>query len=597
MEEVVAWYESVAADCETRAGRLHRRIHAIGSIRLLLVVAAVAVIWNIWGSDWLTLLGTALAFAAPFTVLLIYHDKLSVAKEREEIRLNLCSNELKAIAYDFSAFDGAAERTCAEHPFAADLDLFGDHSIFRSLNRTVTLMGKELLAEWLENPLTGKAAILQRQAAVRELSSMTSLRHDFFVEGSMSHGKKGDADLLSRLANMPKVFSRHSFWLWAARTVPCVWIIIIAGTAVGYLPASAIGLAIALSGMPAYCRIKDLNVLHNAVGRMERILGTYAGLMKIVERTELASPLAQELRNRLTSNGITASKAVKRLSTHIGMLDQRGTFTGVIFNLFTLREISAAINIEKWNSSHGTFVSAWFEALAEFDALSSLAGFAFNHPDYIYPEIADTYFTISGKGLGHPLIPRESCVGNDISITRPPAFLIVTGANMAGKSTWLRTIGVNFVLAATGAPVCADSLTLYPAGLATSLRTSDSLAGSESYFFAELKRLKTIIEALQNGESLFIILDEILKGTNSVDKQKGSLALIRQFVGMNACGIIATHDLALGSLADEFPGLIRNYRFEAEVCDDRLTFDYLLREGIACNMNASFLMTKMGITL
>jgi DNA mismatch repair ATPase MutS len=242
-------------------------------------------------------------------------------------------------------------------------------------------------------------------------------------------------------------------------------------------------------------------------------------------------------------------------------------------------------------------VSQWFDALATFDALCSLAGFAFNHPDYIYPEIADKYFTISGEKLGHPLIPRQSCVRNDICIDRPPALLIITGANMAGKSTWLRTVGVNLLLAAIGAPVCADRLRVYPARLATSLRTSDSLAGSESYFFAELKRLKTIIDALKSGESLFIILDEILKGTNSVDKQKGSLALVRQFVSMNTCGIIATHDLALGSLADEFPGNVRNYRFEAEVCDDRLTFDYLLREGVACNMNASFLMTKMGITL
>ena len=168
---------------------------------------------------------------------------------------------------------------------------------------------------------------------------------------------------------------------------------------------------------------------------------------------------------------------------------------------------------------------------------------------------------------------------------------------MAGKSTWLRTVGVNFALAAAGAPVCAERLTVYPAKLVTGLRTSDSLAGNESYFFAELKRLKTIIDALRQGEKLFIILDEILKGTNSVDKQRGSLALIRQLVGMHACGIIATHDLALGSLAGEFPGQVENYCFEAEIAGGRLTFDYLLREGVACNMNASFLMQKMGITI
>ncbi|MDR2534082.1 MAG: DNA mismatch repair protein MutS [Tannerellaceae bacterium] len=597
MEEVIAWYESVAAECETRAGRLHRRIHTIGTVRLLLVAAAIAVIWKLWGSDWLILLGATLVFAVPLVLLFIYHDKLAVAKEREEIRINLCRNELKAINYDFSAFDGAPERINAEHPFAADLDMFGDYSIFRSMNRTVTFMGKKQLALWLENPLRQKAEILQRQEAVRELSQATTLRHDFFVEGSMSRGKSGDVDLLNRLANMPKVFSLRSFWTWIARIVPFAWLILITGLGFGYVSASIIGLAFSICALAAYCRIKDLNALHNTVGQMETILGSYAGLMKIAEQSALASPLACRLRERLTANGITASQAIRRLSSHIAALDQRGTFTGVLFNLFTLREISAAIAIEKWTVAHGASLARWLDALGSFDALSSLAGFGFNHPDYIYPEIADTYFNISGKALGHPLIRRQACVTNDISIDRSPMFLIITGANMAGKSTWLRTVAVNFVLAATGAPVCAAQLAVYPARLVTGLRTSDSLAGNESYFFAELKRLKTIIDALRQGERLFIILDEILKGTNSVDKQRGSLALVRQLVGMNSCGIIATHDLALGSLAGEFPNEVANYCFEAEITAGRLAFDYLLRQGVACNMNASFLMQKMGITI
>jgi DNA mismatch repair ATPase MutS len=204
---------------------------------------------------------------------------------------------------------------------------------------------------------------------------------------------------------------------------------------------------------------------------------------------------------------------------------------------------------------------------------------------------------MEGKDLGHPLLHRDLCVKNDISIKKRPWFLIITGANMAGKSTYLRTVGVNYLLALTGAPVCASELSVYPAQLITSLRTADSLVNHESYFFAELKRLKMIIDRLAEGKELFIILDEILKGTNSVDKQKGSLALMKQLISYKACGIIATHDLVLGTLEDEFPDQLKNYRFEADIKENELSFPYELREGIAQNMNACFLMKQMGITV
>ena len=237
------------------------------------------------------------------------------------------------------------------------------------------------------------------------------------------------------------------------------------------------------------------------------------------------------------------------------------------------------------------------------DALLSLATFAHNHPDYAYPTLidpADQPFRFRATALGHPLMPADRCVRNDFEMNRRPEFIIITGANMAGKSTYLRTVGINYLLACIGAPVCATGMELTPVRLVTSLRTSDSLTDrlvtslrtsdsltdNESYFFAELKRLKLIIDKLQQGERLFIILDEILKGTNSTDKQKGSLALIRQFMTLRANGIIATHDLALGTLADAFPGQIHNHCFEADITGDTLTFSYRLREGVAQNMNA-----------
>ncbi len=245
---------------------------------------------------------------------------------------------------------------------------------------------------------------------------------------------------------------------------------------------------------------------------------------------------------------------------------------------------------------HGNDTDTWFGVLAEADALISMATFAVNHPDYTFPEVAaSTCFR--GEALGHPLIPQDRCVKNDIDIARKPYFMIVTGANMAGKSTYLRTVGVNHLLASVGLPVCAKRLTFFPGRLLTNLRTSDSLVNSESYFLAELKRLKMIIDRLESGEEgLLIILDEILKGTNSEDKQRGSLALMKRLVRLGGNGIIATHDLALGSLEQEFPQEISNWHFDAVLQDERLTFSYKLQEGVARNMNASFLMRTMGIT-
>ena len=258
-----------------------------------------------------------------------------------------------------------------------------------------------------------------------------------------------------------------------------------------------------------------------------------------------------------------------------------------------LRQI---IRIEQWKQTYGENLLIWLDTLAKIDAILSLGTFAFNHPNYTYPNIANKPFIFHAKNMGHPLIPESQCIKNEANIPSRPYFIIITGANMAGKSTYLRTIGCNYLLACIGAPVCCTSLDIYPAQLMTSLRTDDSLSNNESYFFAELKRLKQIIDRL-NKEEMFIILDEILRGTNSKDKQKGSLSFIQQLMTLQANGIIATHDLALGELERFFPQKIKNFCFEADIQDNNLTFSYKLREGIAQNMNACFLMKKMGLII
>ncbi len=597
MKKRYDYYRNTAVAYTREADNLKKKIHLLGSIRLLLTVGLIGMLWFFKSEDWKVLVGIAIVFVLPFIALLVGHTRLFARKCYAEALAKLCQDELNGLEYDFSAFDGAPEKSSAEHSFSLDLDLFGKHSLFQSINRTVTFMGKEKLADWFTQPLTDKGEIVKRQEAVHELESFTQLRQHFYVTGILQPGNEHDKLFVSLLSKTTPRLIGSKIWEWLIYLFPSAWILIATGCILNLLPVSMAGAFFGLSFLVAYFNAKQIATIHNSLDKLEQILQIYSDLIRCIEKENFRSTELATIHDQLAGNGHTASSCIKKLSRHIGALNQRFSAIGVVLNIFTLHDTRMAMKLEQWKKKHGADTGRWFEALASFDAYCSLAGFAFNHPDYIYPEIADTYFKMEGKALGHPLLRRDICVKNNIDIRKSPWFLIITGANMAGKSTYLRTIGINYLLGCVGAPVCAASLTLYPARMVTSLRTSDSLASNESYFFAELKRLKMIIDRLQQGEKLFIILDEILKGTNSIDKQKGSFALMKQLVANQACGIIATHDLALGELEQEFPNQIKNYRFEADIQDNELIFSYQLREGIAQNMNACFLMKKMGITV
>ena len=261
-----------------------------------------------------------------------------------------------------------------------------------------------------------------------------------------------------------------------------------------------------------------------------------------------------------------------------------------------LSDILQMRRLEYWQNKHKKEMKKWFEVVEEFDSLNSFSNFYFNNKYASFPVFQKEEFSIKAENLGHPLINLSKRVNNSIQIN-PGEFIVITGANMAGKSTFLRTIVVNMILAMCGAPVCAEKFSFKPIQIFTSIRTSDSLHKNESYFYSELKRLKRIIEALKSNTRLFVVLDEILKGTNSKDKHKGSEALIKQFISLNTSGIVATHDVALGKLEESFPVNIKNKSFEVDINKDQLSFNYKLRDGVSKNMNATILMKEMGITV
>ncbi|MDR2915484.1 MAG: DNA mismatch repair protein MutS [Tannerella sp.] len=595
IEDIYHFYQTEKETHSIVLQSLKKRIHQTGTLRLIVIVGMFATLWLCRTCNFPVLAAIAVGFLIPFLILIVYHTKLHAKRIYEECIIGLCSNELNALDYDFSAFDGEAEQIDAQHPFSLDLDIFGKKSLFQSMNRTVTSIGKIQLADWLKKPLTDKQQIIARQEAVKELRTKTIFRHDFHATGKERPNNNRDIRQLNELSARMTHFHESLCWKILIWLIPAAWLITIAALTWTDTPFGIFSILFIISLAIANIHTKSITKLHQTMDHLKKLLSVYSRLMERIEKEEFNSDILKQKQQALISNNITASKTIKQLSGILGGLDQRFNMVAIIFNILYLRDMRHVMQLEKWIKTHAGNFNAWFDALAEMDAFCSLGSFAFNHPNYIYPTIANSYFEMEGKALGHPLIHRDKCVCNDIEIPGSKYFLIVTGANMAGKSTYLRTIGVNFLFACIGLPVYAESLTVYPAHIVTSLRTADSLVSNESYFFAELKRLKMIIDRLNAGEQLFIILDEILKGTNSIDKQKGSIALIKQLINKGTCGIIATHDLMLGSLAETFPKNVQNKRFEADITNDKLTFTYQIRDGIAQNMNATFLMKKMGI--
>lgn len=582
---------------EGQLQQVKKQIFRISMLRLALFIAGIAGLYFFFNQTTLLIICICLTFL-PLFILVKIHNRFFIRKEWLETQARIIQEELQALSGDYSSFEDGKEYVNPEHPYSFDLDIFGRRSLFQSINRTCTFFGKNRLAKWLQNHLHEKTSIEKRQEMVREISEHTLFREQFRVAGLVHHGQSSDGEKIQAWSQSPAQYL-HAGWvkafIWG---VPVINSLLLITSLAGWTSFSWLGLSFGIFLVLSFGIIKRATYIQETYGKQLKSLNGYARLIALAKAENWKSAGMQELMERFNLNGQSPIQALQQLSKELDRLDLRNNqflyvlLEGSIF--FQLQEI---VRIERWKVRYGQHISEWLETVGELDALCSLGTFAYNHPQYTYPELTEKPFCFLATQMGHPLMPASQCVKNDATIPSRPFFLIITGANMAGKSTYLRTIGVNYLLACIGAPVCCERLKLYPNQLITSLRTSDSLSDNESYFFAELKRLKRIIDLLNQGQQLFIILDEILKGTNSMDKQKGSFDLIRQFMQLKANGIIATHDLLLGSLIKQFPEEIRNYCFEADIKENELTFSYKLREGVAQNMNACFLMKKKGIIL
>ena len=507
-ENIIATYQQIIQETEQQLQKARKRIRYISLLRLILFVEAVASAIIFWSDGWLKLIVFTVIPIIAFIWLVQSHNRWFYWKDYLKKKIEINQQELRALQYDFSDFDNGKEYIDPSHLYTFDLDIFGEHSLFQYINRTSTPIGKQRLANWFNAHLEEKEAIEQRQEAIRELSSELEFRQQFRLLGLLYKGKPSDTSEIKEWVNSPSDYRKHAFLRILPTAVGIINLLCIGATILGFLPASISGIVFACFVVFSFIFSKGITKIQATYGEKLQILSTYADQILITEKKEMHSPALQQLKAELTSQNQTASQSVHRLAKLMNALDQRGNLLmSTILNGLLFWELRQVMQIEKWKEAHSADLPRWIEAIGAIDAYCSLATFSYNHPDYIYPQITSQSFHLQAEALGHPLMNRNKCVRNGIDMEKRPFFIIITGANMAGKSTYLRTVGVNYLLACIGAPVWAAKMEIFPARLVTSLRTSDSLTDNESYFFAELKRLKLIIDKLKAGEELFIILD------------------------------------------------------------------------------------------
>ncbi|MCF6169738.1 MAG: hypothetical protein L3J66_02005 [Bacteroidales bacterium] len=547
------------------------------------------------GMGWVA--GTGLAGFSAFIALAMRHAVLFKKKQWFETLVQINRQELDLLDGITEGHDEGRGFLDENHPFTYNLDIFGKRSLFQLINRSATQEGKQALASLLQNPVKDEKLLRQRQQAIAELRDKPVWRQHFQATGLLTEENKNNVGEIFHWMNSKRLSFNTPFYKTMLILNPLVGFTVVALISLGMINYTAFLLFLALPLALVGMRLGAINKEHLLLGKKTTQFQKYARLFRFIENEKFESGLLSASKSKLAGMPHSAHQGIRKLSKITAAFDYRlNLLVGFFLNVFFLWDILQLIRLERWKKTNSHYVQTWFLVLSLFDELSSFAGFAFNHPQSVFP-VFSKEFKIEAGNVKHPFMAPEKCVGNDISVSGWGQFTIVTGANMAGKSTYLRTVGINLVMALTGLPVLAESFVFKPVDVFTGIKTSDSLQDGESYFFAELKRLKALIDLLESGSRVFVILDEILRGTNSADKQKGSLGLLRQFIRLQTAGFVATHDLALGRLSENYPENIRNKRFEVEIANNELVFDYKLKDGISQNLNATFLMKKMGITL
>lgn len=588
-------YQNKQAFYQAEVNRRERRLRQLVTGRITSALAFIAAFYG--GFYYSIFFYTLPVFGALFLFLVQHYGKELEAKNLAVRLCDLNALELRALDFDFTGFDDGEHYRDEHHPFSYDLDLFGKGSLFQYLNRTASLTGEAQLAHDLLQGKTDAGEIYARQQSVKELGTHLDLRQQLWATGKETAWKNADVTAMQQWLQESDWVRGSSkfFWLrWGlpAITVPLLlytFYKIFAHTDFSFLPVFIVAFSVQLTIVSLFgARVTKIML---ALTQYRDRLANYAKLFELFRTQSFQT----ELLNKHVQLANDACAEVKKFALLVNRLESRMNPMAMSFGngIFAL-DLHSVFALEEWRAKNGKHLPQWLESLAEWDALNSLAHVHYTHPEFAFPTFTKE-FSLKADSLGHPLIAGNVRVNNDFVLNAAPQVMIITGANMAGKSTFLRAVGVNFVLSLAGAPVCATRWEGPIAKLRSGMRTTDSLQDHQSYFYAELARLQSIVKELQSGTPMLVLLDEILKGTNSDDKQAGSRELILQLFQLPALVLLATHDVVLGGMAQEKPTHIAATCFESEIKNDGLHFDYRLKQGVAKTRNATFLMRQMGI--
>ena len=588
MKNLLRFYKSEEKQLKNQLLKVKKNLKILSLLRITVFILTVIAIYLFFEN---TLASTVVLIVggSGFYFLVVKYSKEKLEKTLLNCKIEINQTEIAVINGDFSFLPNGNKYLNSNHNYSHDIDLFGENSFFQYLNRTASVDGSGKLANLMTENQT--SSIYQKQEAIKELSEKVKWRQHFSALISMVKTEIPTKKIIGFFKNYKNVFSKIALSLPISFSAISILFIIL--TFFEILPFNVLVVWFFVGLIVTSLFLKKTQKLYTNASKAKDTFRQYYLVLQEIENTNFSSKILKEKQKEIQSENKKASSIFNEFSKALDAFDQRNNLLiASLGNAFFLWEIKCAIKVEKWIILYNHTVEQWLNVITFFDAKNSLANFCFNHPSYVFPEIVKDSSIINSQKLGHPLLNSKNRIDNDFEINKN-SFLIVTGANMAGKSTFLRTISLSIVMANIGLPVCANSFKYKPVKLITSMRTADSLAENESYFYSELKRLKLIVDTVKTDD-YFIVLDEILKGTNSKDKASGSKKFVEKLVTLNTTGIIATHDVSLCELENDFME-IKNFFFDAKISNNELSFDYLFKKGVCENRNASFLLKKMKI--
>ena len=577
---------------------LYKKRSAIAWLRFAIFIAVCFAVYFLWSNGFFAILIAVVCAIVLFLIAVSKDANNKNAIINLETLLKINNDEIKYLHQNFSDKYDGKNLEPPHHAYAKDLDLFGPSSLFQYINRCNAEQAIQLFAERLLRPLD-KEKILHQQNAVKEIRSKINWWQQLQAYGinekiTLDSEKRINEWLAQDDKNFTNKNWRWLLYIYPVITLACIYLFLDNVLSTGIF--SFLVLIFFLIGLSVSAKIKDTYIL---LSKLEPIVSTLYKQLNYFEKENFNDNSLSILKNSLKNSAdISASSSIKKLQQILARFDVRlNMFAFFILNTFGLWDLWQIIGLNEWKKANKPLVSNWFKTIAQLEVAGSFAILSFNNGDWCFPAIADEHFTLSGNAIGHPLILKQQSVTNNFLISGTARVDLITGSNMAGKSTFLRSLGINMILAYAGSCVYAENFTVSIAALMSSMRIEDNLAENTSTFYAELKKLKSIIDEVNGDRKTFILLDEILRGTNSLDRHTGSKALIEQFIRKHAVAVIATHDIELSKLENDFPSSIKNYHFDVQVNNEKLFFDYKLKEGICRSMNASILMKQIGIEM